>query len=414
MNIHVNFPPEAVIEIFGDILEGNYQTETPVYFSAQKSYDPDEDDITYRWLIDDIEYSSEESFFHYFEGPDEYDVRLIVNDGEENSEAEETIIVSEKISPIASKVDHTFIVEIEYSLINNGPGSLKDIECLMRIPQTYYPFQIITEYKPNNENTVEVFDNEWNVLVKFEYADELLEGESLTASIEADVTVCEFNYLDFNGTEQDYSKDERDIEKYTADDLFIDSDNPVISNTSKSLIKDETNSVEIAKIIYDFVIRNLDYDYFRAEDRNYELLYASEILERGEGVCADYAILYTALLRSAGIPARLAAGIPVYTILYEKNKEIDIGHAWVEIKIPNYGWIPIDITVEDDFMAGNYYLDITTERGPGYLYENMTMDWTSYYYDGFSFFWSGPDVPDTEQTFVYRVLDLGLEDIVLD
>jgi len=42
------------------------------------------------------------------------------------------------------------------------------------------------------------------------------------------------------------------------------------------------------------------------------------------------------------------------------------------------------------------------------------MDWSSYYYDGFSFLWSGSDIPDTEQKFLFRVVDLSLEDIVLD
>jgi hypothetical protein len=101
--------------------------------------------------------------------------------------------------------------------------------------------------------------------------------------------------------------------------------------------------------------------------------------------------------------------VPEYT-----DKEIDIGHAWVEVNIPDYGWVPIDITLEDDFMAGNYYLDVTTERGPGYLYESTTMDWSSYYYDGFSFLWSGSDIPDTEQKFLFRVSDISLEEIKLD
>ena len=65
-------------------------------------------------------------------------------------------------------------------------------------------------------------------------------------------------------------------------------------------------------------------------------------------------------------------------------------------------------------MSGNYYLDITTEKGPGYLYENKTMDWGSYYYDGFSYSWDGTEAPDTEQEFIFRVKDLSLEDIILD
>jgi len=141
---------------------------------------------------------------------------------------------------------------------------------------------------------------------------------------------------------------------------------------------------------------------------------ASDVLETGKGVCSDYSILYTAMLRSVGIPARLAAGIPVYTILYETGREIDGGHAWVEIKIPGYGWIPIDITTEENFWTSNYFLDIVTERGPGYIYEHSTMDWGSYYYDGFDYSWTGQDVPDVDQDFIFRVKDLEIENILKD
>jgi len=182
----------------------------------------------------------------------------------------------------------------------------------------------------------------------------------------------------------------------------------------ESLTKTNTNPVEIAKILYNFVIRNLYYDFPRAEEGDYEFLYASEILERGKGVCSDYAILYTALLRAAGIPSRLVAGIPVYTILFENEKEIDMGHAWVEIQLPDHGWIPVDITPEDDFMSANYYLDIATEKGSGYLYENKTMDWGSYYYDGFLFSWDSSMVPDTEQEFIFKASNIDLQDMLLD
>jgi hypothetical protein len=409
-----NTPPEAKMEIFGDTLNGCYQTEIPVYMSALKTYDIDGDELQYQWLIDEEKCSDEDSFYYYFDQPGDHEVKLVVSDGQEESDISEFITVEENISPVIPESEHTFKIEIEYILTNNSNQSLKDIECFMRIPQTYQPFQTVSGYKANIENVSEVLDNEWNLLAHFEFEDDLTGGKILTASIEANVTLSEFFYKDYDSTSNDYDMENEEMEKYTSDDLFIDSDSPIIYNTAKSLIRNESDPVVIAGILYNFVIRKLDYDYRRAEDRDYELLYASEILQRGSGVCADYAILYTALLRSVGIPSRLSAGIPVYTILHEADKEIDIGHAWVEINIPGYGWIPVDITIEDNFMAGNYYLNVTTERGSGYLYESTTMDWSSYYYDGFSFLWSGTDIPDTEQEFIFRVAGLSLEDIRLD
>lgn len=410
----INLPPEAFIEFIGDKLSGDYfQVKNPVYFSARKAFDPDGDDLSYSWIIDNNQYSDKESFSYYFDKQGEYEVILVVSDGEESSEATGIVQVAEIDLPV-SAIQHDFTVEIEYTLINDGPGSLRDIECFMRIPQTYYPFQIINNYTSSILNTDEVFDKNWNLLIHFQFEDELLVGDSLTASAEIDATLYEFNYADIKNSNLTYDKDDEDILKYTTDDLFVDSDNPEIRNTAKSLIKNETRPIEIAKILYNYVVGNLIYDFPRAEDKAYEFLYASEILERRKGVCADYAILYTALLRSAGIPARLAAGIPVYAILFEEEKEIDVGHAWVEVKLPGYGWIPIDITVEDNFMSENYYLDITTEKGPGYLYKNTTMDPWSYYYEGFLFSWDGTEIPEREQEFYFRVIGLDVKDIILD
>jgi PKD repeat protein len=411
----VNLPPKVFIEVTGDRLAGDYfQIENPVYFDARKSFDPNGDELDYLWSINGDEYSDEEYFSYYFDKPGDYEVKLVVSDGMESSEATSTIMVAEMNLPIIPSIQHDFKVEIEYTLVNNSAESLKDIECFMRAPQTYYPFQIINDLSPNISNTDELFDNNWNSLIHFQFENELTEGESLTASVEADVTLYEFNYKDIDSDDLSYDEDDEDLKIYTIDDLFIDSDSPEIYNTAKSLIKDETRPIEIAKILYNFVIRNLYYDLPRAKDKDYEFIYASEILKRGKGICADYAILYTALLRAAGIPARLAAGIPAYTILYEKGKEIDMGHAWVEIKLPDYGWIPIDITPEEGFMSSNYYLDIATEKGSGYLYENKTMDWGSYYYDGFLFSWDGNEVPKIEQEFIFKVNNLDLKDIILD
>jgi len=410
-----NLPPKAVIEISGDRLDGvNYQIKNPVYFSAEGAFDPDGDELEYLWEVDGIKESDEKTFNHYFDSPGVYEVSLTVSDGVENTKETEEINVVETDLPITSSIRHDFKVEIEYTLLNNSMENLKSINCFIRIPQSYYPYQIINDYSANYADFDELFDNNWNSLLHFEIDDELPGGKNLTVSVVIDATIYEFSYEDIKGNYSGYDTDDPDFISCTSDDLFIDSDNPEILNIAQSLTRNVTDPVEIARILYNFVIRNLYYDFPRAEEEDYEFLYASEILERGKGVCSDYAILYTALLRAAGMPARLSAGIPVYTILFEDEKEIDTGHAWVEIQLPGYGWIPVDITPEDDFMSANYYLDITTEKGSGYLYENKTMDWGSYYYDGFLFSWDSDKVPRTEQEFIFRVSDIELSDIILD
>ena len=410
-----NLPPIAVIEVTGDKLEGgSYQIKNPIYFNAGEAFDPDGDELEYSWEVDGIKNSDEETFTYYFDESGVYEVRLTVSDGAESNEATMEIAVEENDLPITSSIKHDFKIEINYTLFNNSAENLKDINCFIRVPQTYYPYQIINDYSTNYPDYSEIVDNYRNSLFHFEIDGELAGGKSLTVSVVIDATIYEFRYREIGSNYLSYNRNDPEFISYTADDLFIDSDNTEILNIVESLTKTNTNPVEIAKILYNFVIRNLYYDFPRAEEGDYEFLYASEILERGKGVCSDYAILYTALLRAAGIPSRLVAGIPVYTILFENEKEIDMGHAWVEIQLPDHGWIPVDITPEDDFMSANYYLDIATEKGSGYLYENKTMDWGSYYYDGFLFSWDSSMVPDTEQEFIFKASNIDLQDMLLD
>lgn len=66
---------------------------------------------------------------------------------------------------------------------------------------------------------------------------------------------------------------------------------------------------------------------------------AREVYNSKEGVCRDYAILAGTMLRSAGIPTRLASGLVSWdgTFYY---------HAWVEVW-DGKGWYPVDTTSPD-------------------------------------------------------------------
>ena len=417
-----NMPPVAIINVYGDALEdGNFQVKNPVYLSAKYAYDADGDELDYKWIVDGSEISDRESCLYYFDEPGKHNIKLSVSDRLDVNEDTEIVSVVEGNFPVETVHTHNFKIEIKYNLINKSSITLKDVECYMRIPQTYFPYQITNNYVTSTGESVakidEVIDNYGSSLIHFKFEDSIKPDENLLATALIDVNSCEFKYIDLKKSNLDYSeynREDEDFKKYTSDDLFINSDNPEIKSTAESLIRNETNPVKVAEILYSYVVKKLSYDYRRAREKDYELLYASEIMERRKGVCVDYAILYTALLRSGGIPSRVATGIPAYTILSSRKKEIDMGHAWVEIKLPGYGWVPVDVTLEDKFMLQDHSLNIATEKGSGFMYKNETMDWGSYYYDGFSYSWDGNTIPLTEQNFIFSVRDIGLEDIKLD
>jgi len=73
------------------------------------------------------------------------------------------------------------------------------------------------------------------------------------------------------------------------------------------------------------------------------------LFQSKKGYCSYYAFAFTLLLRSLGIPARVAAGFfvdPQTNVFDYYPVRSDMAHAWVEVAFPGYGWIEYDPTSE--------------------------------------------------------------------
>jgi transglutaminase-like putative cysteine protease len=63
-----------------------------------------------------------------------------------------------------------------------------------------------------------------------------------------------------------------------------------------------------------------------------------------QGVCQDFANLFICLARLLSIPARYRVGYIYTGTDYENKQQGDASHAWVELYLPNLGWIGFDPT----------------------------------------------------------------------
>jgi transglutaminase-like putative cysteine protease len=113
------------------------------------------------------------------------------------------------------------------------------------------------------------------------------------------------------------------------------------------------------------------------------------VLERGNGSCSEYTFAYIAMCRSVGIPARYVGSL---VIRGDKASLDDVYHRWVEIYLPNFGWVPVDPSGGDSKLPRNQanaigHLSprflITTQSGGG----SKTMEWT---YNGNDFWTTDP------------------------
>ncbi len=107
---------------------------------------------------------------------------------------------------------------------------------------------------------------------------------------------------------------------------------------AQEMMPEDTVDVEALDAIYEYVTKNIVYDYDKAEtvEPGY-LPVIDETLHTGKGICFDYAALTTAMLRARDIPCRLVIGYAGV-----------VKHAWIDVYIRNKGWVEQAIAFEGD------------------------------------------------------------------
>lgn len=107
--------------------------------------------------------------------------------------------------------------------------------------------------------------------------------------------------------------------------------------------------MEVIRLMYDYVVKNIKYDYNKISTLNYNYLPdIDSTLETGTGICYDYSSLLASMLRSQGIPTKLIKGYTSWTSVY---------HAWNEIYVPSEDrWVIVDTTYDSYlYLRGRDY-----------------------------------------------------------
>jgi len=119
---------------------------------------------------------------------------------------------------------------------------------------------------------------------------------------------------------------------------WVQADDPAILAKAREIIGGEKSSLKAALKIMDWVHENV------TPVPTISLPRAKEVLTLRKGDCNEYTVLFTALARAAGIPARMVAGI-VYQngrFFYHAWPEVFVGR-WVGLD-PTFGQAPVDVT----------------------------------------------------------------------
>jgi transglutaminase-like putative cysteine protease len=85
----------------------------------------------------------------------------------------------------------------------------------------------------------------------------------------------------------------------------------------------------------------------------------SQVFATGMGVCQDFAHIFIAVCRAAGLPARYVSGYLV-TRRSRSAEGSSASHAWAEVLLPERGWCAVDPT--NNLLANDFYIKLASGR----------------------------------------------------
>lgn len=221
---------------------------------------------------------------------------------------------------------------------NRGPGIARDVELWVMIGRDFPPHTTVklTDCDPPWECVVR--DSIGQRVAGFRF-EEIGPGEKRTVQVGYEVRVCPVSFDARPSTPAAYVTDS-EYAYYTAPERFIEADVQLIQQTALEVVGGATDRLWAAHRLYDFVIDTLDY---AVQNETYGALAALKTPGRAD--CTEFAALFVALARAAGIPSRI-----VFGFIYDSDRPTsEQAHTWAEFLLPDRRWIPADPTFGQRF-----------------------------------------------------------------
>jgi len=263
-------------------------------------------------------------------------------------------------------------ITFTHQIRNLGPNTIKSADVHLAIPVNRDNQQLNKEISYTPKFT-KIISDKWGQKTALFHTDNLKAQTVQNIVSVTDATIYEIQYFiypDEVGSLNDIPKDIKSL--YLEDNEKYQISHPVIQQAVQECIGNEQNPYWIARKVYNYLIEKMYYE--RTGGWNT----APTVLARGNGSCSEYTFVYIAMCRAAGLPARYVGSVVVRG---DDASMDDVFHRWVEVYLPNYGWIPVDPSGGDQDLPrdqANYFghlanrFLITTESGGG----SETMGWT--------------------------------------
>ncbi len=356
--------PGAQVTIFGSNF-GSSRNDSLVYFSADReAVKKEEGDFS-----DNFEYiAADENNFDY-ESWSESEIHLRVPDGASGGKmyiqtakgksASRTVKIEQKAGTKSLISPKTYVVQLA-SDVENYSGD-KDSSIILRVPRpqtsAYQPSSQLVEANPepiisdfqhtiihqmqNGRNYAASSNSKRRFSQNFAITVYETRSKVIAANLESSKNISASIYSNYTAADQIVPAKNEEVKKLL---------NKILSDEAKKRKdgKRESNPYNIALLCYNYMISN----YKILSSMRSSNASPLDMLDSKKGDAYDFAIIYTALLRSAGIPSLPISGILVNPDLRTMN------HWWTEIYFSGFGWFPVDVALGAGLPYQSWLKDI--------------------------------------------------------
>lgn len=229
----------------------------------------------------------------------------------------------------------TYVVQLGAEISNHT--STDDSSFTLYIPKpaisSFQPYAEINDYYPEPL----IIDDDHDIIHQFQLTNLMNNSQRFSQTFVVSDYAVTSNLKSKNIFT--YSTQTKSVlNSFLSADSCVPSNDPVIDSLLKIIIGKEKNSAEISRLIYNYMLDNYTIlNEVRSGD-----VHPLDLLKKKKGDAYDFAIIYTALCRAAGIPSAPVSGILVE--LHDDQTSTK-NHWWTEIYFEGFGWFPVDIAL---------------------------------------------------------------------
>ncbi len=254
---------------------------------------------------------------------------------------------------------------------NFGPGVVTTLDVYMAIPHDL-PNQELLEGPVFDPEPTDIVTDRWGQKSAHFHFENIGPQQTVTASMRVRADLYKLRwYIDPEkvGSLTDIPEEIR--KTYTQDNSKLVFEDPVIQEAVEAAVGTEKNPYWIARKIYRYIQDHMHYEMVGGWN------IAPTVLARGSGSCSEYSFVMLSMCHAAGLPARYSGSV---VIRGDNASRDDVFHRWVEVYLPNYGWVPVDPSggdspvpaVRADYFGGLANRFLITTQGAG---DSETLGW---------------------------------------